>query len=216
MSPPGCATDAPLPALPGMLVRSWEKAEGKQGARGLGPQLALCAVPFASSKQSQRGRERGDGDEGGCRAMNLLPAGESDFGQRAEDHRLPEADEGGERLLQEFNFADSNVGCFGPWRDLPLKPVSQLEGKGCSSWAPGCSSRSQPSAVLPYLLLERRFGELGCRLRAAFGLPCKERERAARDTCASSRAARVLPRAGGTAVSPPAAGCHPYLGRRRG
>lgn len=74
--------------------------------------------------------------------MSLLPAGESDFGQRAKDHCLPEADEGCERLLQEFNFTDRNMGCFGPWWELPLKLVSQLEGKGCSSWAPGVQQLS--------------------------------------------------------------------------
>lgn len=30
MSPPGCPTDAPLSAHPGMLLRSWEKQERKQ------------------------------------------------------------------------------------------------------------------------------------------------------------------------------------------
>lgn len=30
MSAPGCPTDAPLSAFPGMLLRSWEKQEGKQ------------------------------------------------------------------------------------------------------------------------------------------------------------------------------------------
>lgn len=69
--------------------------------------------------------------------MLHLPAGESDFRQRAEGHPLPEADEGSEGLLQEFNFTDGNVGCFSPWWDLLLKSVSQLKGKGCSGWALG-------------------------------------------------------------------------------
>ena len=69
--------------------------------------------------------------------MLHLPAGERDFSQRAEGHPLPEADEGGEGLLQEFNFTNSNVSCFSPSWDLLLKSVPQLKGKGCSGWALG-------------------------------------------------------------------------------
>lgn len=115
--------------------------------------------------------------------MLHLPAGESDFGQRSKDHPSPEADEGGEGLLQEFNFTDGNVGCFGPPWDLLLKSVSQLKGKGCSAGQPGCSSCSQLSSVLPYLLLKRRFGELGSGIRPAFGLPCKDRQKVAKCVC---------------------------------
>lgn len=73
----------------------------------------------------------------GPSAVFHLPAGESNFSQRAKGHPLPEADEGSEGFLQEFNFTYSNVGCFGPQWDLLLKSISQLKGKGCSSLALG-------------------------------------------------------------------------------
>lgn len=71
----GVFPQAPLSAHPGMLLRSWEKQEGKQQARVLGLLAALSPIPFAFAKQSLVlfGREQGDQDKGGRRATSCAP-----------------------------------------------------------------------------------------------------------------------------------------------
>lgn len=61
--------------------------------------------------------------------------------------------------------------------------MQQLGTQDAVAGHSGCSSCSQPSSMLPYLLLKRRFGDLGSGLGPAFGFPCKEREEAAQSMC---------------------------------
>lgn len=75
----------------------------------------------------------------------------------------------------------------------------------------GCSSCSQPSSTLPYLLLERCFGELGPGLRPAFGFPCKEREEAAKSM---GKPLWVLPQAGDSRRMPGGSARFPTLAGR--
>lgn len=82
---PGCPTDAPHSAHSGVLLRSWEKQEGKQWDRILGVHVALGAIPFALDKQNLVACGRKWGDQGGGEHRSighaLLPAWERNLSQ---------------------------------------------------------------------------------------------------------------------------------------
>lgn len=90
--------------------------------------------------------------------------------------------------------------------------MQQMSTRDAADEYSGCSSCSQPSSMLLYLLLERRFGDLCSGLTPAFGFPCKEREEATKSMCKPSW---VLPRAGGSGRMPGgSAGFLPRQGER--